>query len=111
MKRFITLLLMVTTLLTFTQKVMAVAPLLEGETQSMQHCNMQEMVDDSGCVEAMSGMENCQNDCEMMNVGVLNFIEHQQLLSFDVSLQRYERLKLSPSYSIFETLYRPPFVS
>lgn len=91
---------------------MAVAPLLEGEMQSMQHCNMQEMVDVSGCVEAMSGMENCQNNCEMMSVvSVLHFIEHQSLLSFDVSLLRYERLKLSPSYSIFETLYRPPFDS
>jgi hypothetical protein len=115
MKRLITLILMVTTIITLTQKVMVVSPLLESEMQSiqsMQHCNRTEMLNDSACLEASSDMEHCQNNCEMMSVvSVLHFIEHQQLLSFDVSVLRYERLDISPSYSVFEALYRPPFVS
>jgi len=118
MKRLITLILMVTTIITLTQKVMVVSPLLESEMQSMQsiqsmqHCNRTEMLNDSTCLEASSDMEHCQNNCEMMSVvSVLHFIEHQQLLSFDVSVLRYERLDISPSYSVFEALYRPPFVS
>ena len=83
MKRFITLFLMVTTLLTFTQKVMAVAPLLESEKQVMNHCEMENMSMDSvSCVTDMGMMENCQNNCEMMTVvSVLHFIEDEQFLS------------------------------
>lgn len=112
MKRFITLLLMATTLLTFTQKVMAVAPVLENEMQLMKHCDMKEMLSASDCVQAMSGMENCQTNCEMMTViSVLHFIEHQKMVSFDVSVVNYKRLNLSPNYSFSEVLFRPPFVS
>ena len=77
MKRFITLLLMVTTLLTFTQKVMAVAPLIESEIVSMNHCAMENMnMDGLSCETDMPSMENCQNNCEMMTVvSVLHFIE------------------------------------
>jgi hypothetical protein len=113
MKRFITLLLMVTTLLTFTQKVMAVAPLLESESQVMNHCGMENM--NMGSVECdtdMSTMENCQISCEMMTViSILHFIEHQQLVSFQVSQLHYTSLTTSPAYHYSEILYRPPFFS
>ena len=113
MKRFITLFLMVTTLLTFTQKVMAVAPLLESEKQSMIHCDMENMLMDSvSCVTDMTVMDNCQSNCKMMTVvSVLHFIEDEQLISFQVSQLHYLPLTTSPTYHYSETLYRPPFVS
>ncbi len=117
MKRFITLLLMVTTLLTFTQKVMAGAPLLESDMSSqghsMQPCEMEQMNTDSiTCISEMVGMENCQNGCEMMSVvSVLHFIEDSQALSFSVTQLNYTRLTTPATYHYSETLYRPPFIS
>lgn len=113
MKRFITLFLMVTTLLTFTQKVMAVAPLLESEIQSMNHCETESMnMDSISCISEMVGMENCQNSCEMMTVvSVLHFVENSQYLSFSMSQLDYARLTIPATYHYSETLYRPPFIS
>ncbi|MCP5076687.1 MAG: hypothetical protein GY951_01315 [Psychromonas sp.] len=112
MKRFISLLLMVTTLLTFTQKVMAFAPLMESET-SMSHCEMENMQMDSvNCETEMGSMENCQSNCEMMTVvSVLHFVESEPLLSFNISQMRYTPLVSPASYYYPETLYRPPFIS
>lgn len=113
MKRFITLFLMVTTMITFTQKVMAVAPLLETEIQSMQHCDMQDMnMASMVCATEAMNMENCQNNCEMMTVvSVLHFIEDQQTISFQVSQLRYDSPVTPATYHYSETLYRPPFIS
>ena len=113
MKQIITLLLMVTTLLTFTQKVMAVAPLLESGKQTMVHCEMENMnMHSADCATDMLSMDNCPNDCEMMSVvSVLHFIEHEQLLSFQSSLLQYLNLSVTPPYHFSETLYRPPFLS
>jgi len=84
MKRFITLILMVTILLTFTQKVTAYAPVLENETATMVNCPMMLMghhetqMDghSSDCDHSnMSHKTGCQNDCEFMTVvSVLYFI-------------------------------------
>lgn len=113
MKRFITLLLMVCTLLTFTQKVMASAPLLVSEEKSMLHCDRENMsMSAVACATEMLNMENCQNDCEMMTVvSVLHFIEDEQQLYFVSTQLNYPPLIITPPYSFSETLYRPPFLS
>ncbi len=113
MKRFITLFLMVCTLLTFTQKVMASAPLLSSENKSMMHCDMENMTMNSvNCTTEMVNMENCQSDCEMMTVvSVIHFIEDEQIIYFSSTKLHYSPLITPQPYSFSETLYRPPFLS
>ena len=120
MKRFITLILMLTTLLTFTQKVTAFAPLLENETDSMVNCTMSvsliEMHMDMSKTEC-GGNEiphsmNCQSDCDFMTiVSVLYFIEHEHTVN-QPQLQLTFQTGISTSpYYFPESLYRPPFLS
>lgn len=113
MKRFITLLLMVTTLLTFTQKVMAFAPLVESEIQSLNHCASNNMeMGTVACASDMVFMENCQSHCETVTVvSVIHFIENEALLSFNVSQLQYNKLSITATYHYSEPLYRPPFFS
>jgi len=100
-------------MLTFTQKVMAVAPLMDSEIEMMSHCAMENMnLDELSCETDMSMMENCQSNCEMMTVvSVLHFIESEQLLSLNVSQVIYTSLIAPATYHYSETLYRPPFIS
>lgn len=115
-KQLLTLFLMLTVIVTFTQKVTSLS-LFERDTQVMaqvvEHCDMENMSMVSiACPDQMLGMENCPSDCEMMNiVSVIHFIEYQQVLSFEVSQLNYPNFTNSPPYHFSETLYRPPFLS
>ena len=119
MKRFITLILMLTTLLTFTQKVTASAPLLENETVSMVNCSMpmafsevhMEM-DKTDCgSDEMPHAIDCQSDCAAMTVvSVLYFIEHEQSLIQPSSFLNYQPVSSAAPYYFPESLYRPPFL-
>ena len=109
---------MLTVLLTFTQKVTALAPLLNDGT-IMKNCSMLEManssdseVNEKDCSgENMSPM-NCENDCEMMTVvSVLHFIEHDHSITQHPLLMTYQKgAAATPSY-FPESLYRPPFLN
>jgi hypothetical protein len=119
MKRFITLILMLTTLLTFTQKVTAFAPLLNSETASMVNCSMSMGSSDSMAVSKidcagsdMSMTMECQSDCDFMTVvSVLHFIEHEHTANQLQSLLIYQTSITSPPYYFPESLYRPPFLN
>jgi hypothetical protein len=115
MKKFTTLLLMITILFTFTQKAMAIAPFasisVESGMSAVDHCQMQMMnMDQNDCEQQMVDMQNCANECEMMSVvSLLHFIEEQQQLLFATSQLRYHRFSVNPEYYFSEPLYRPPF--
>lgn len=125
MKRFITLILMLTTLFTFTQKVMAFAPLLENETTAMINCPMsiQSMsmqanksamgMDHSACGgNEMAHTMDCQNDCDFMTVvSVLYFIEHEHRVNQPYLQLSYQSTSFPSPYYFPESLYRPPFLS
>jgi hypothetical protein len=119
MKRYITLILMLTTLLTFTQKVTAFAPLLESERMSMQDCSMSMGVDSSqmnmsqtDCSgDGTSHNMDCQNDCDFMNISnVLYFIAHGHLLNQPELQFTYQTGTSGAPYYLPESLYRPPFI-
>ncbi|MEJ6080635.1 hypothetical protein MT391_19205 [Vibrio sp. 1-Bac 57] len=120
MKRFITLILMLTILLTFTQKVTAFAPLLENETSSMVNCSMSmssnELHMDMSKIDCggdeMAHTIECQSDCHFMTmVSVLYFIEHNHTSSQLQSLLTYQTNINASPYYFPESLYRPPFLS
>jgi hypothetical protein len=120
MKRFITLILMFTTLLTFTQKVTAFAPLLENETDLMVNCTMSLGLNDSHmdmrkidwAGDEMSKSSDCQNGCDLMTVvSVLHFIEHEHTANQPQSQIIYQTSVTSPPYYFPESLYRPPFLN
>lgn len=116
MKRLITLILMLTTLLTFTQKVTAFAPVLESEMISMVNCPMpsdlNEMhMDKKGCGNEMSQTMDCQNDCDFMTVvSVLYFINHEHAVNQPQLLLTYQTGSSAAPYYFPESLYRPPFL-
>jgi len=119
MKRFITLILMLTTLSTFTQKATAFAPLLENETVSLLNCPMsmdlnelQMEMSHSDCGDEMAHSMDCQNDCDFMTIAsVLYFIDHEQIVS-QLQLQlTYPTGNAASPYYFPESLYRPPFIS
>ena len=120
MNRFITLILMVTILLTFTQKVTAYAPLLENEAASMVNCSMMSMghhksmmgEHSSDCDHSkMSHKKDCQSDCELMTVvSVLHFIEHEYTIFQPSLLLAYQTGSSDTPYYFPESLYRPPFL-
>lgn len=118
MKRFITLLLMVTILVTFTQKAAAFAPRLESEMGSMVNCAMS-----NGLNELLMGKMdcdsskiahtmNCQGDCGFMTVpAVLYFSDtYQSIYQPQLQLPYQTSNTATPSY-FPESLYRPPFIS
>ncbi len=110
MKKLITLLLILTIQITFMQKVMASVALSKGETQSASYCKM--MMDSGHCNTEMMSMNDCQNDCDMMNVvSVTHFIENKQLLSLVYSQFNYPSLNISPLIPQPTSLYRPPLFS
>lgn len=120
MKRFVTLILMLTTLLTFTQKVTAFAPELNGETTTMVNCSMSMGLNelhmdmskiDCGGNEPSHSME-CQSDCDLMlMVSVLYFIDHESTLTQTQSQLKYQTNPTDSPYYFSETLYRPPFLN
>lgn len=121
MKRFITLLLMLSTLLTFMQKATAFAPLLENETTSMANCsmsvgvneaNLMQKTDCAGAGDEMSHSMDCQNDCAFMTVvSVLYFIDHDLFVNQPQLRLPYQTADLASPYYFPESLYRPPFLS
>lgn len=125
MKRFITLILMLTTLLTFTQKVMAFAPLLENEAASMNNCPMSMQLISMGSMNNAMDMDHsecsgnemvhtmdCQNDCDFMTViSVLYFIEHEHRVNQPYLQLSYQSTSSPSPYYFPESLYRPPFLS
>ncbi len=115
MKKIITLLLMITIQVTFLQKVMASAPLLEGEIQTTKHCKMVTIsyLDCSNMnMTTNMSMQDCNDNCEMMNVvSVTHFIENTTILSFTYNRINYPVLNLSPLHAHPKSLYRPPLFS
>ena len=120
MKQFFTLILMLITLLTFTQKVTAFAPLLESETASMVNCSMSMGLHES---KMEMGKTDCGNDemlhttdcqivCDFMNmVSVFYFIDHEHIVNQpELQLTYHTGSSAAPSY-FPESLYRPPFLS
>lgn len=120
MKRFITLLLMVTILVTFTQKAAAFAPQSESVMNSMVDCPMSD--EPAGSPLAMGTMDcaddqvahamNCQGDCGFMTVpAVLYFSDIYQNI-YQPQLQlTYSTGNIASPYYFPESLYRPPFIS
>ncbi|HEY5715453.1 MAG TPA: hypothetical protein VIS54_03505 [Psychromonas sp.] len=118
MNRFITLILMLTTLLTFTQKALAYASVLENKTVAMVNCSISMSADEAHMDMSKTecpGSEmpdnmNCQSDCGFMTVvSVLYFIEHSHAVS-QPQLQLAYQTDTSPSpYYFPESIYRPPF--
>jgi len=116
MKRFITLILMFTTLLTFSQKVMASGPLLGNEAVLMANCSMSMNVNEMDMSKCdnneMSHSMNCENDCDFMTVvSVLHYIEHDHVVTQLASLLTYQTISAASPYYFSEPLYRPPFIS
>ncbi|MBB1274637.1 hypothetical protein [Psychromonas sp. SR45-3] len=111
MKKFITLLLMITIQVTFMQKVMASVPVFESDTQAVKHCNML-MMNTVDCSNMLINMQDCNDNCDLMNVvSVTHFIESTVILSFAHSPFNYPVLNLSPLHAHPKSLYRPPLLS
>lgn len=111
MKKLITLLLILTIQITFMQKVMASVPLLKSDFQTMNHCKM-DMANKSACHDQSINMENCQSDCEMMNVvSITHFINHDKTLSFDSKPFNYPDFLTTIPNPQSMSLYRPPLFS
>jgi len=117
MKRFITLILMLTILSTFTQKVMASAPLLENETTSMVNCPVAMSAEQSHMMKSecagseMAQTMDCQSDCDFMSViSVLYFINHEQKVNQAQMQLTYQTGNAAAPYYFPESLYRPPFL-
>ena len=119
MKRFITLILMLTTMLSFTSKVTASATVLENETVSMVHCSMSMSGNQADMdmtkapcdgKEMPQGMD-CQNYCDFMTVvSLLHFIEHDNVVTQSSLLLPYQVVSSAAPYYFPESLYRPPFL-
>ena len=120
MKRFITLILMLTILLTFTQKVTAFVPLLESEMTSMVNCPMsihsnetQMEMDKLDCgSDEMPHTTDCQSNCDLMTVvSVLYFTDHDHSVNQPELQLTYQTGSTAAPYYLPESLYRPPFLS
>ena len=120
MKQFITLILMLSIVFTFTQKVTAAAPLLNAEMASMVNCPMSMSADDAhmdisktDCDgnEVLHSMD-CQSDCDAMTVvSVIYFIDHEQSLIQASSFLSYQSGTSAAPHYFPESLYQPPFLS
>lgn len=113
MKQFVTLLLMLTTLLTFAQKATAFAPMLESE---MSDCSMQMLSEKvqtfTDCKTEMAQKMGCNYDCEFMSVlSVLYFVEHNKPINQLFSQVIYPSSHSSFPFYFPESLYRPPFLN
>jgi len=110
---------MLITLLTFTQKVMAFAPLLESEMVSMLDCTMSagmnepkmEMSQADCGSDEMPHSIDCQNDCDYMTViSVLHFIGHDHAFNQAELQLTYQTGPSAAPYYLPESLYRPPLL-
>lgn len=120
MKRFITLILMFATLLTFTQKATAFVHLSENEIDSMVNCAMSMGSNEShmdmskiecGGDEMPHTME-CQSDCDFMTMAsVIYFIDHENTANQPQSQITYQTNISASPYYFPESLYRPPFLN
>ncbi|MFT6926651.1 MAG: hypothetical protein ACJAZP_002270 [Psychromonas sp.] len=119
MKRFVTLILMLTTLLTFTQKATAFAPLLESEMTVMLNCPMstglntaQMEMSQADCTsDGMPHSMDCQNDCDFMTVNsVLHFIADDHAFNQTELQLTYQTGSSAAPYYLPESLYRPPLL-
>ena len=120
MNRLIPLILMLTTLLTFTQKVTAFAPLLENKTESVVNCSMSMGLNESHIDMSktecngneMPQTMNCQSDCDFMTVvSGLYFIDYDHSVYQPRSKLAYQTGNSAVPYYFPESLYRPPFLS
>jgi len=110
---------MLITLLTFTQKVIAFAPLLESEMVSMLDCTMSaglnepkmEMSQTDCASDQMPHSMDCQNDCDYMTViSVLYFISHDLAFNQAELQLTYQTDRSATPYYLPESLYRPPLL-
>ena len=111
---------MLTTLLTFTQKVTAFAPVLNAETVSMVNCPMpmgsndphMDMSQTECSGDEMSLTMDCQSDCDFMTVvSVLYFTEHDHTVHQPQLQLTYQTGTSAAPYYFPESLYRPPFLN
>ncbi len=123
MNRFITLILILSTLLTFTQKVTASAFVLQSNTVMTADCPMQhmsdsvsssspELMDHTGdcAADLMVHTIDCQSDCDFITVpSVVHFIKHDHRLTQPYRLLPYQSARSASPYYFPESLYRPPF--
>ena len=119
MKRFITLILMLTILVTFTQKVAAFAPVLNDEMVAMVNCPMlmgsnsaHSEFSKTECGDDMPQSMDCQSNCDLMTVvSVLHFIEHTHSVNQPQLQLTYQPGTSAAPYYFPESLYRPPFLN
>lgn len=111
---------MLITLLTFTQKVTAFAPLLNAEKASMVNCSMSMGLNESHmdmnkadcATDEMSQAMDCQSNCDFMTVvSVLYFIDHEHSVNQPQLQLTYQAGTSAAPYYFPESLYRPPFLS
>lgn len=120
MKRFTTLILMLSILLTFTQKVVAFAPVLnaQAETVLKANCSMPIAANDSHMdkmsyvVDEMSPIMDCQIDCDFMTIASVFYLtDHNHSVIQLQSLLAYQTGTSVAPYYFSELLYRPPFIN
>lgn len=120
MKRFFTLILMLVTMLTFTQKAAAFVHLFESKTDSMVNCKMSMDLSESSMemsqtdcgANEISHTMKCENDCEAMTmVTVLYFISHENTVNQPLSQLSYKTSITGSPYYFSESLYRPPLLN
>ncbi|WP_028863068.1 hypothetical protein [Psychromonas aquimarina] len=125
MNRFITLILILSTLLTFTQKVTASAFVMQSNMVMTADCPMPSMsdsmpstgpeqMDHAGdcAAELMAHTMDCQNDCNLMSGGfMLHFVEDNHLVTQAQFILAYPAAVNEAPYYFPESLYRPPFLS
>lgn len=116
MKKLITLILMVTIQMTFMQKVIASVQSLDKESVTIEHCAMSMMqMSEYHCSEmltTMNSLQDCQSDCEMMNVvSVTHFIENTFQFSSPYTQLSYSALIVPLTNAQSKSLYRPPLLS
>jgi hypothetical protein len=113
MKRFITLILMLTTLLAFTQKVTALTPLFKNETSSLVNGLMSVGLNESHNTDCggdgMPHSMDYQSDCHFMTlISALYFIGHDHSVNQAVLQLTYQTGSSAAPYFLPESLYRPP---
>ena len=115
MKRIITLILMVTILVTFTQKVTALTVQSTSEMRSTVNCPMpigldKLQLDKRECSgNQMAHSIDCQSDCDSITVAfVLYFRDDDHSIYQPRSKLAYQTGDFSVPYYFPESLYRPP---
>lgn len=102
---------MVTIQITFMQKVMAFAPLVDCQMMSMSDSG--DITDDvNGCNQSMHDMSSCSSDCDMMNVvSTTHFVESKNTLHFLSYSFNYPDFVSTIPLFFPSSLYRPPLFS